>query len=534
MKLVDTKEIRDIDRLAIESYGVPGIVLMDQASKAVADVVVNQINLSQSKSGKVVVLCGKGNNGGDGFGAARYLKNMGYIPEVFLVNATRDVLQGDAALEAMLLEKSGVQIHSLMEESQLKPLEFLCAKSDLIVDALLGTGFKGQLNGLIKSVCSLVNSLAKPVVAVDVPTGLDADFGLRAEEAIWADVTVTMALPKIGLLLYPGKENVGELVVADIGIPHTLVEAYPSHKYLLEAAEIASMLPIRKGNAHKGTAGRVALVAGCPGFTGAAAMSSWGAVKAGAGLVSLLTPEACRNILSIKLTEVMVHGLEADSRGCLNAAAENEMLSWAAKTDVLAIGPGLGTSEDTQRVIRHILEKIEKPVVIDADAITALKGYMELLPKMKAPKILTPHPGEMARLTGLDLTTVDRERTAVASHYAKEWKAVVVLKGAPTVVAFPDGTSYLNPTGCSAMATGGCGDVLTGIIAAYVASGMSIGEAALAGVYLHGLAGEIASKGEIGLAASEIADCLAEARGLIYSKEEMQNSIYNNSLKVIK
>jgi len=511
MKIVTAGEMQDIDKLAINQYGIPGIVLMDQASKAVADAVLKKIT-----TGKVVVFCGKGNNGGDGFGAARYLYNAGCQVSVFLVNATLSSLKGDAALEADMLIRAGAAVNCLLAEEELAQAELEAIKADIIVDAMLGTGFSGELRSLYKLVCHMINSLNRTVVAVDVPTGVDADFGLCAEDAICADMTVTMALPKTGLLLYPGKEKAGELFVAPIGMPNILFDNCPSDKYLLDQAFIKEILPIRRPNAHKGEAGRVVVAAGSLGYTGAAALCSFAAVKAGAGLVSLLTPMSSRGVLSAKLTEVMVHGLIERMPGVLGSASLGEILDKASKADVLAIGPGLGTNIATQQVVQEVLKKITKPVVIDADALTALKGHMELLPKMQAPKVLTPHPGEMSRITGVDIETIDRERVSVAAHYAKEWKAVVVLKGAPTVVALPDGTTYLNPTGCNAMATGGCGDVLTGIIAAYIAGGMSVENAALAAVYLHGLAGELASNGEIGLAAGEIAAALPKARKMLY------------------
>ena len=534
MKLVTAEEMRSMDKAAMETYAVPGIVLMDQAAKAVADTVLRQENFSEGSTGRVVIFCGKGNNGGDGFGAARYLQAAGVEVTVYLLDAKVDNLVGDAALEAQMLSRSGGVIKSVLSSADLKLAEVKTMRADVIVDAMLGTGFKGELKGLIKEACRMLNSKDKVVVAVDIPTGVDADFGTRAEDAIWADITVTMALPKQGLFLYPGKEHVGELVVAGIGMPSRLLEEAAANTQLLEAEDIISRLPVRRPNAHKGDAGRVVLAAGSPGFTGAAAMSSLAAVKAGAGLVTLTTPFSCRDILSIKLTEVMVHGLLEKMPGVLGGAAIGDILQWAAKADALALGPGLGTSESTQQVILQVLQQVEKPVVIDADALTALKGHMDILPQMKAPKILTPHPGEMARITGVDIAVVDRERISVATHYAKEWNAVVVLKGAPTVVALPDGRSYVNTTGCNAMATGGSGDVLTGIIAAYLAQGMGVAEAALAAVYLHGLAGEIASDGELGLAASEIICALPEARRRLYAGEDTQFCIYNTSLKVVK
>ena len=534
MKLVTAAEMRDIDRLASNQYGIPGIVLMDQAAKAVADVVLHKKNSLGYTKGKVVIFCGKGNNGGDGLGAARYILNAGHEVVVFLVQAEFADLQGDAALEADMLLRAGVEIKLLKSEKDLQLAALEAAQATVLVDAMLGTGFTGELRGLYKEVCRLINKLDRLVVAVDIPTGVDADFGLRAEAAIEADVTVTMALPKSGLLLYPGKENVGELIVAGIGMPKSLLANSPSDKYLLDRTFVASLVPKRRPNAHKGEAGRVVVAAGSPGFTGAAALCSFAAVKAGAGLVSLLSPTSSCEVLRSKLTEVMVHGLLERMPGVLGGAAVGEILEKAAAADVLAIGPGLGTAPATQQVILEVLKKAVKPVVIDADALTALQGHMELLPQMQAPKVLTPHPGEMARITGIDIATIDRERVNVAAHYAKEWKAVVVLKGAPTVIAWPDGTTYLNPTGCEAMATGGSGDVLTGILAAFIAGGMDVNRAALAAVYLHGLAGEAASEGEVGLAASEITLALPKARIALFINEDIQLPIYNSSLKVVK
>lgn len=534
MKLVTAQEMQVIDKQASQDYGIPGLLLMDQASKAVADTVLRQENFADGSARKIVVFCGKGNNGGDGFGAARYLYNAGLKVEVFLVNATLNDVKGDAAQEAAMLRKAGVEIKPLLRAEDLQIAEVMSLRADVIVDAMLGTGFEGELRGLYKDVCHMINSLDKVVVAVDIPTGVNADNGLRAEDAIWADMTVTMALPKTGLLLYPGKENVGELILADIGMPQKLLDQCASGKYLLEAEQVLQMLPVRRPNAHKGDAGRVVVAAGSPGYTGAAAMSSWAAVKAGAGLVSLLTPLSSREVLAVKLTEVMVHGLLERMPGILGSAAAGDILQRANKADVLAIGPGLGTSESTMQVVLDVLAKLEVPAVIDADALTALKGHLDVLTKMKVSKVLTPHPGEMARLTGVAIDVLDRERVKAAGHYAKEWKAVVVLKGAPTVIGMPDGTTYVSTTGCSAMASGGSGDVLTGIMAAYIACGMKVETAALCAVYLHGLAGELASQGEVGLAATEIADVLPEARKQLYNRENLQLTIYNSSLQMVK
>ena len=301
-------------------------------------------------------------------------------------------------------------------------------------------------------------------------------------------------------------------------MPSTLLESAGSDRFLLTGDLVKSMLPTRPKNAHKGMAGRAFVLAGSYGYLGAAALSSFAAIKGGAGLVTLYTPEPSREALAIKLTEVMVKGLAVDAAGHLASEAEEEMLEAVHQGAVLALGPGLGVSEATGAVVRRLLGSAELPCVIDADALRALEDHTEILPHMAAEKVLTPHPGEMARITGLTVEETDRDRLEIARVYAEKWQAVVVLKGVPTVIALPDGSVYLNPTGTPAMATAGCGDVLTGLIAALIAQGASVREAALAGVYLHGLAGEIAARNGIGMTASELVEALPEARNRVISE----------------
>ena len=509
MKLVTAQEMKELDTQAQAAYAVPGIVLMDNAAQAVADAAHEA--LEELDGEKVLLFCGGGNNGGDGFGAARWLQNYGVKVRVFVVGSAPEAISGDAALELTMLQKTGVQVELLSSEDDWLVAELAAAKADVIIDALLGTGFHGELQGNFLRACQLINDSGKYVVAVDVPTGVNADNGSAAEQAVRADKTVTMALVKTGLLLYPGREYCGDIELADIGLPLQLVEDYPSHKYRLTADIVRELLPLRKADAHKGDAGRVVICAGSPGYTGAAALCADAAVKAGAGLVSLYTPLSSRDVLATKLTEVMVHGLLERMPGILGGSAAGDVLKNANAADVLAMGPGLGTSESTQQAVREILQKATVPVIIDADALTALVGNTELLTQMQAAKVLTPHPGEMARLTGKEISEINADRVSIAAEYAKEWQAVVVLKGAPTVIACPDGTTYVNSTGTSALATGGSGDVLTGIIAGLAGQEISLQEAAVCGVYLHGLTAELSGI-DIGLAAGEIAPLLPEAR----------------------
>lgn len=509
MKLVTAKEMKALDVQAQNDYAMPGILLMDNAAQAVAEAVHEALTALEGE--RVVIFCGGGNNGGDGLGAARWLQSYGVSVRAFVVGAALDAVQGDAALELAMFTKAGGRVEALSTEDDWVLAELAASKADVLVDALLGTGFHGELEGDVLRACELLNKSEKYILAVDVPTGVNADNGAVSENAVRADHTVTMALVKTGLLLYPGREYCGDIELADISMPVKLVEEYQSDKYRLTDEIVRELLPLRKANAHKGDAGRVVICAGSPGYTGAAALASDAAVKAGAGLVSLYTPLSSRDVLAIKLTEVMVHGLLERMPGILGGGAASDVASSAEAADVLAIGPGLGTSESTQEAVRTILQKITTPVVIDADALTALAGHTEILATMQAQKVLTPHPGEMARLTGLEIAEIEADRINVAKKYAEEWQAIVVLKGAPTVIGCPNGTVYVNSTGNSSLATGGSGDVLTGIIAGLAAQEISLQEAAICGVYLHGLAAELTGI-DIGLAAGELSAQLPQAR----------------------
>lgn len=509
MKLVTAKEMKALDVQAQNDYAMPGILLMDNAAQAVAEAVHEALTALEGE--RVVIFCGGGNNGGDGLGAARWLQSYGVSVRAFVVGAALDAVQGDAAMELAMFTKAGGRVEALSTEDDWVLAELAASKADVLVDALLGTGFHGELEGDVLRACELLNKSEKYILAVDVPTGVNADNGAVSENAVRADHTVTMALVKTGLLLYPGREYCGDIELADISMPVKLVEEYQSDKYRLTDEIVRELLPLRKANAHKGDAGRVVICAGSPGYTGAAALASDAAVKAGAGLVSLYTPLSSRDVLAIKLTEVMVHGLLERMPGILGGGAASDVASSAEAADVLAIGPGLGTSESTQEAVRTILQKITTPVVIDADALTALAGHTEILAAMQAQKVLTPHPGEMARLTGLEIAEIEADRINVAKKYAEEWQAIVVLKGAPTVIGCPNGTVYVNSTGNSSLATGGSGDVLTGVIAGLAAQEISLQEAAICGVYLHGLAAELTGI-DIGLAAGELAALLPQAR----------------------
>ncbi len=368
----------------------------------------------------------------------------------------------------------------------------------------LGTGLRG---GALTEIEVLNDELGCPKLHLH---GYHLDLACSKGASSWH---LTLSHSKETAMAYVVLEGTGQAI--NLLKLEKFKEEYAEEVYPLTAEIVHDLLPLRQVDAHKGDAGRVVVVAGSPGFLGAAALASHAAVKAGAGLVSLLTPAGSYPLLAIKLNEEMVHALPESEAGVLAEAAVQEILQKAEAADVLAIGPGLGTSAKTQEVVREVLLKITTPVVIDADALTALKGHLDVLKDMQAPKVLTPHAGEMARLLEISAEEVNADRINLAQKAAVVWNAVVVLKGAQTVIACPNGSVYVNTTGCNAMATGGSGDVLTGIIAALAAQGISMEEAALCGVYLHGLAGELATERSIGLAAGEISLALPQARQLV-------------------
>lgn len=517
MQILLAEEMRALDRAAEEEIGIPGIVLMENAGRAVADAAEKLLGSCCHK--KVVIFAGKGNNGGDGSGAGRWLHNRGADVTLVLAGLVGE-LTGSAADELQYYLSCGASLLEVTDADdnlQFAEIENKVQQADLLIDALLGTGFAGTMRPLFARLCQSINQAKETnarcsVLAVDIPTGVNADTGAADIHAVRADVTVTMALPKLGLYLYPGAEYVGRLQVADIGMPASLLKETEGNHFLITGEKVREILPVRPKNAHKGSVGRVVVAAGSYGYTGAAALCSFASVKSGAGLVTLFTPENAREILAVKLTEVMVKGLPVQDNSLLQEESLELLSDALDNADVLAVGPGFGVSEETGNLIRELLVSAHVPCVIDADAITALKDHTELLSHMVAEKVLTPHPGEMARITGLSIANIEQDRVEIARSYAEKWQAVIVLKGVPTVVALPDGQVYVNTTGTPAMASGGSGDVLTGLTAALIGQGLSAADAAIAGVYLHGLAGEIAAQGCVGLAASELLAMIPEAR----------------------
>ncbi len=501
--VVTAKQMADLDRYCIEQLQIPGIVLMENAGIAIVQSIRELLGNVTDKY--VQIFCGPGNNGGDGYVVARHLFNHGARVDVFLV-AAREKIRGDALINLQILEKTGLPIHySAIPHSNTQP--------DLIIDALLGTGVKGALKGEIASCVEHIRSNNCPVIAVDVPTGVNADSGEVEGLAVRADVTITMALPKNGLLFSPGKEYAGKLVVADISMPGRVFESANPLAWLIEKKDIQAMLPKRPVDAYKNKCGAVAVVAGSTGFTGAACLAGLAVLRAGAGLCYLTIPKSLNAIIETRLTEVISWPVEDDNSGCLCPEKSGELERKIGQQDVVVIGPGLGQQPQTGELVFSLLQKLDKPCVLDADGLNLCTGKTRLLKEFKGELIITPHPGEFARLTGLSVSEILKNRIELVRQYAQEWKTTIIFKGGPTIIGCSNGEVYINATGNAGMATAGSGDVLSGLIAGLLAQGMAAQDAAIAGVYLHGLAGDIAKSdfGEMGMIAGDLLAAIPQA-----------------------
>lgn len=482
IKVVTAEEMREKDRFTIEEIGVPGVILMENAGQAAFRVIRQKLN--DVVDPLVYIFCGKGNNGGDGFVVARHLWNEGVYVRVFCV-VEEDQIAGDARINYNILKNMNLPIEFVSTIDQIRALEN--EPPDILVDALLGTGIKGAVQGFTKEVIDFINkNLETTVVAIDLPSGLNASTGEVAGSAIRADITVTMALPKRCHVLYPAKNYVGQLYIADIGIPPFVLHKDDVKVDMLDEEDI--VLPFRYPDANKYEVGKVAVLAGSKGYTGAAALTARAALKMGAGLVILGIPESLNPIMEQKLTEVITRPLPETAELSIGAASLpsiQELLEWA---DVLAIGPGLGRSEEVQETIIAILKNFKKPTVIDADALFALANRPQILDgNHHAHWILTPHLGEFRRfLPGESKESLATNRIELAQEFARKHGLTLLLKGAPTLVALPDRRVYLNPTGNSGLASGGTGDVLTGFIAGLLAQGYDPDEAAYTASFVHG------------------------------------------------
>ena len=489
-KLVTTEQMMAIDRRTIDEWGIPAAELMERAARRVVEVIESYWDGLEDLA--VLVVCGKGNNGGDGLAVARLLGRAGVRTQVFLA-APRGAFLGEAAAQLAAFEAEGGCALEALTPRGIEVFAAGLTEVDLAVDALLGTGTSGPPRAEMVPLIEGLNRWERPVVAVDMPTGMDGDTGQVPGACVQAALTVTFGQAKVGQFFYPGRRYCGTLLVEDIGFPQEVVAQSPAAAYQLSARDAARMLPARQPNAHKGSFGWVALVAGSVGMTGAAALAAESAMRSGVGRVSLGVPASLNDVLEAKLTEVMTRPLpEVRKHRCLALRGVGEVRQMASRCQVLALGPGLGRHRETAQLVRRLVETVDIPVVVDADGLNALAGFSELIERRQAPLVLTPHLGEFAGLTGLSVGQIEADIVDIARAWALKWGHVLLLKGAPSLVACPDGRVIVNSTGNDGMATAGSGDVLTGVVAGLIAQGLTGDKAAILGMFIHGRAGDLA------------------------------------------
>jgi ADP-dependent NAD(P)H-hydrate dehydratase / NAD(P)H-hydrate epimerase len=509
MRVLNSSQMREADRRTIDDIGIPSLVLMENAGRqTVAAMEAVHSDLSERQ---VAVLCGRGNNGGDGFVVARTLAQRGVDVSVFLLGRVADV-RGDARTNLEILGRLGITVVEVAD-SQAWELHFSeVSDCTLIVDAIFGTGLNAPVSGLIESVVADVNASGIPIVAIDLPSGLSADSPDPIGPSIEAGLTVTLAAPKLPLVLPPAETRAGDIVIADIGIPGDVLESVEGPRVdLLTRGSMRELITPRAADSHKGDYGRVLIVAGSLGKTGAAHLSAIGALRSGAGLVTIATPASCQRVIAAMAPEYMTEALSETADG-IDVESVDRVLEWAR--DVVAIGPGLGAAASTREFVRQLVDRATMPIVIDADGLNAFAGDPDRLAGREGRDvIITPHPGEMGRLLGMSTDEVQSSRLEVARNFAVAHHVYVVLKGHRTLIATPDEKIFINPTGNPGMATGGTGDVLTGMIAAWLAQLLDAEAACKLAVYLHGMAGDLAEadEGEVAMTAADVAGHLGDA-----------------------
>lgn len=511
MWILNSDQMRKCDRITIEDLKVPGIILMENAGISVVNVIEEVIE--EINELRYLVVCGRGNNGGDGFVVARHLKRRGTSVEVILVGHAEQ-LKGDALANYQMLKVYTSDIHIITTEEELSQKRSLFIEADIIIDALFGTGLSTAIEGIYSAVVEEINKHDAIVISIDTPSGLSSDTNKIIGPCVNADITVTLATMKWCHIFPPAEYMCGEVFVKDIGIPKYVLEQASSNLKLITNDDITKILLPRIPDTHKSNYGEILVVAGSVGKLGAAWMTGQSAMRSGAGLVSVGIPDSCHTAMMSKVIELMTIGFPSTEDGTFSFKALEPILDFAKDKDLISVGPGITTHPDCIKLVHELIKKYEKIIVIDADGINAIAKNVNVLKEKKGKLILTPHPGEMARLINSTSKEVQENRVQVAYDFAIRYEVILVLKGYRTLIAFPDGMVYVNPTGNAGMASGGVGDVLTGMIAGFVGQNVkNINQAVLTAVYLHGLAGDIAKEklGEIPLVASEIMRSIPKA-----------------------
>ncbi|MDY7037303.1 MAG: NAD(P)H-hydrate dehydratase [Thermodesulfobacteriota bacterium] len=503
MRLVRASEMQEMDRMTIQELGIPGVVLMENAARGATRLFLD--HFTPGEDSHIVLLCGRGNNGGDGYVMARYLHEAGLKVSVVVLSEFTKI-SGDALTNLKVIRRMNLDVREVPGTDEWGKCNEAIKSCDFIIDGILGTGLNSPIRGFYGKVIEETNALKKPLMAIDIPSGLNADTGQIMGLAIEADLTVTFGFPKIGHVVFPGAGIVGRLQRVDIGIPDMVSGRVPSQYNMIEPDDFSHLLRTEKQDIHKGSRGHLLVLAGSTGKTGAATLTALGAIRAGAGLVTLGVPEGLNPVLENKLTEAMTAPLPETEDGSISLGAAREIERLIEGKTALALGPGLSTNTETVAMVRRIVDACPLPMVIDADGLNALTGSLGVLTHCRERAIITPHPGEMGRLTGIESSRVQSDRISAASLFVEEHGCYLALKGARTLVAEPKGQIHINPTGNPALSSGGAGDVLTGLIGGFLARGWPIAKAAIAGVYLHGMAADLLAEemGSTGIYAGEL------------------------------
>jgi NAD(P)H-hydrate epimerase len=510
MKVVTASEMRKLDEFVIHSIGIPAEILMERAGLGVAEKILNHFSSERYK--RVLVICGPGNNGGDGMVCARHLWDKNYEVKVVLL-AEKEKYKGEALVNLKILERLETPLEEVKEISQFKNLLFSFSP-DIIVDAIFGTGLKRAIEGFYKEIVEEVNTYKEKreakVVAVDIPSGVCADTGQILGTAMKADLTVTFELPKAGHFFYPGKEYAGILEIVPIGFPKKVIEEKGPEREYLDFEWAKKVFKPRRGYTHKGTFGHVLVLAGSMGKSGAGALCAFGALKGGAGLVTLASTKSLQNVYSSMIPEVLTAGFEENDKGEISYKNLTKILELAKNKSILVIGPGLGLSEEVKNLFFDLISELEIPLVIDADALTLLSENPQVLKNYKAPKVLTPHPGEAARLLKISKDEIMKNRLDTAKKISELTDSIVVLKGPHTVVYSSDGRCGISSIDEPGLSQGGQGDILSGLIGAFIAQRYEPFIATCLAVYLHGEAGKYLSQslGPFGYTATQVADTI--------------------------
>jgi NAD(P)H-hydrate epimerase len=486
MYLVSSHEMAEMDSRTIHEFGLPGHTLMENAARGAIDIFCRHFPDFSNK--KICAVCGKGNNGGDGFVMARYLAGKCHV-EVFLA-AEKKALSGDAETNLLLLEKNGINVSEIISEDDIYAFEKKAEKYDIFIDALFGTGLNAPVRGLPEKIINIINNSDASVFAVDIPSGLDSSTGRPTGTVIRADVTATFGFPKIGHAVYPGAGLCGSIEIVDIGIPDCVSSSPEPLTSLVTLKKVSAFFTARNPEAHKGSNGHVLVIGGSAGKSGAPLMTAHSALKTGSGLVTLAVPSSIRSH-AVSVPELMTEALSETDDGCIADISDSVFIKMSEGKKVLAIGPGMDMGAGTPDFLFRVMSLSQTPMVIDAGALNIIAEQPGFLKKITQPIVMTPHPGEMARLTGRTTSEIQENRMAIASEFAAEYGVCLVLKGAATIIAMPDGKVMINRTGNPALATAGTGDVLTGIISGLIAQGIRPYDTAYAGAYIHGKAADI-------------------------------------------